>query len=71
MISPDLLDMLRCPLDPSNTGLTLDGDKLICQRCRLCFPIKDGLPIMVAEEAELPAGVASIEELPCQRAGTP
>lgn len=67
MISQELLDILRCPMDPSNTRLTLDGDHLVCQRCAVKFKIKDGLPILVIEEAELPAGCASIEQLPCQK----
>lgn len=67
MISQDLLDILRCPMDPSNTRLTLEGDHLICQRCALKFKIKDGLPILVAEEAELPSGCASLDQLPCQK----
>lgn len=67
MISQDLLDILRCPLDPSHTKLTLDAERLICQRCQLRFKIKDGFPILVVEEAELPEGCASLEQLPCQR----
>jgi uncharacterized protein len=67
MISPQLLDILRCPLSPSQTRLTLEGDRLVCQRCALWFRIKDGFPGLVAEEAELPAGCESLSDLPCQR----
>jgi uncharacterized protein YbaR (Trm112 family) len=67
MISPELLEILRCPLDPSRTRLNLEGDQLICERCRLQFPIKDGFPVLVVEEAELPPGCDSISQLPCQR----
>ena len=67
MISPDLLEILRCPMDPSHTRLMLDGDRLICQRCALKFKIKDGFPVLVVEEAELPAGCDSLDVLPCQR----
>ncbi len=66
MISPDLLEILRCPMDPSHTRLTLDGDRLICQRCALKFKIKDGFPVLVVEEAELPAGCNSLDALPCR-----
>jgi len=69
MISQDLLDRLRCPMDPSNTRLSLEGDALFCQRCRLKFAIRDGFPNMVVEEAELPAGCESLNDLPCQREG--
>jgi uncharacterized protein YbaR (Trm112 family) len=67
MISQDLLDILRCPMDPSHTHLTLQTDKLVCDRCRVNFKIKDGFPVLVIEEAELPAGCESIANLPCQQ----
>jgi len=67
MISQDFLDMLRCPLDPSHTRLDLDNDRLVCQRCRLRFKIKDGFPVLIVDDAELPAGCAAISQLPCQR----
>lgn len=67
MISPDLLEILRCPLDPSHTRLTLEADRLVCQRCALKFKIKDGFPVLIVEEAELPPGCDAIEQLPCQR----
>jgi uncharacterized protein YbaR (Trm112 family) len=69
MISQDLLDILRCPMDPSHTRLTLEEQQLVCERCKTRFPIKDGLPVLVIEEAELPSGCASIEQLPCQQVG--
>lgn len=65
MISSELLEILRCPLDPSRTRLELDGDNLVCERCRLRFKIKDGFPVLVAEEAILPPGCESLEQLPC------
>jgi uncharacterized protein YbaR (Trm112 family) len=69
MISPELLEILRCPMDPSHTRLTLEEDRLICQRCALVFRIKDGFPVLVVEEAELPPGCDSLSQLPCQQQG--
>lgn len=69
MISPELLAILRCPLDPSHTRLALEKEHLVCERCRLQFKIKDGFPVLVVEEAELPPGCDSLEQLPCQRQG--
>ena len=68
MISPDLLAILRCPLSPSTTRLLLQDSHLLCERCALRFKIKDGFPILVVEEAELPAGCESVAQLPCQQA---
>src|SRR5205807_91032 len=43
MINPDLLETLRCPMDPRRqTRLTLEGDRLICPGCGLKYPIRDG-----------------------------
>jgi uncharacterized protein len=69
-LDPYLLEILRCPMDPSHTRLTLEQDCLVCQRCRLVFKIKDGLPVLIAEEAELPPGLKSLDELPCQKEKT-
>ena len=66
-VSPDLLQILVCPLGKSE--LELDGDRLICKRCGPAFSIKDGIPIMLIEEATLPEGCQSIQDLPCVRAG--
>jgi uncharacterized protein YbaR (Trm112 family) len=72
MISPDLLDMLRCPLDPQHAArLDETPDGLACQRCRLTFPVREGIPCMLVEEAALPAGCASVSALPCQQAAPP
>ena len=67
MIRADLVAILRCPLNPSQTKLILDGDHLRCERCALRFKIRDGFPVLVVEEAELPVGCASADELPCKK----
>jgi uncharacterized protein len=68
MIPADFLDLLRCPMDPARQArLTQPDDThLLCERCGLRFPIRDGFPVMVVEEAELPAGVVALDRLPCQ-----
>jgi uncharacterized protein len=67
-IAQQLLDILRCPLDPAHTTrLEEENDGLVCQRCRLRFPIKEGIPCMLVEEAELPAGTSNLQALPCQQ----
>jgi len=65
MLHPDLLNTLRCPLD-RQSQLVEEGERLICTRCGLKFLITDGFPKMIVEEAELPAGCASLDQLPCQ-----
>jgi uncharacterized protein len=67
MISPELLEILRCPLSPSSARLKVQDDHLECERCALRFKITDGFPILVEEEAELPPGCESVNQLPCRR----
>jgi uncharacterized protein YbaR (Trm112 family) len=67
MISPELVEMLRCPLDPGRTRLELAENGLVCQRCRLKFPIKEGIPCVLIEEATLPPDCPGINALPCRQ----
>jgi uncharacterized protein YbaR (Trm112 family) len=67
MISQQLLDLLRCPLAPSEVRLEEGPGGLVCQRCRLKFPVREGIPCMLPEEAELPPGCARLEDLPCKQ----
>ncbi len=67
MINKELLSLLVCPLDKA--ALTLDGDRLICTGCGLKYAIKDDIPNMLIEEAELPAGCKSLADLECVRSG--
>src|SRR5262245_58495385 len=68
MISQQLLDLLRCPLDPAHAArLEPVGEGLACQRCRLEYPIREGIPCMLPEEAKLPSGCPSLDALPCKQ----
>ena len=67
-MTPDALDLLRCPIDPKREStLTRDRDRLCCQQCGTTFPVKNGLPVLLADEATFPEGVATRRELPCLR----
>lgn len=47
-----LLDILACPQCKGNLDITEKKDGLICSNCQLLYPIKDGIPVMLIEEAE-------------------
>lgn len=51
-ISRDLLDILACPKCKGVIHLTAAGDGLICDACRLRYPIREDIPIMLIDEAE-------------------
>jgi uncharacterized protein len=58
-IDPQLLAILRCPLTRSK--LHQEGDFLISEIGGLAYPVRDGIPVMLVEEAKLPSGIASLD----------
>jgi uncharacterized protein YbaR (Trm112 family) len=62
------LDAFRCPIDPRRESpLTRDRDQIVCDGCGVRYPVKNGIPVLIADEATLPAGCTSVASLPCQR----
>ena len=53
MIDKELLDILACPL--CKTDVKMEGGRIVCSKCGRRYPIKDDIPIMLIDEAELPA----------------
>jgi uncharacterized protein YbaR (Trm112 family) len=51
-LSQDLLDILACPKCKGELRLTDQQDGLVCEACKLRYPIKDDIPIMLIDEAE-------------------
>ena len=51
-LSQDLLDILACPKCKGDLRLTEKRDGLICGACKLVYPIRDDIPIMLIEEAK-------------------
>ncbi|MBV8781252.1 MAG: Trm112 family protein [Phycisphaerae bacterium] len=60
-LDPALLNVLRCPL--THSPLRQESDRLIAEVGGLSYPIRDGIPVMLVEEAALPPGVSSLDEL--------
>ena len=50
-IDPKLLEILVCPLTKGPLEYDVDRQELISRRAKLAFPIRDGIPIMLPEEA--------------------
>ena len=52
-INPDLLEILRCPKCKSKVKIKDDESGLVCQNseCKLVYPIKDDIPVMLIDEA--------------------
>ncbi|MCW5201215.1 Trm112 family protein [Desulfobulbus sp. F4] len=52
MISQKLLDIIACPECKGPVQLTEAQDSLACLACKLAYEIRDGIPIMLIEEAK-------------------
>lgn len=46
-----LLDILVCPITKSPLVYDNDAQELLCKHSRLAYPIRDGIPVMLPEEA--------------------
>lgn len=67
MLNEELLTLLVCPM--GKAPLRREADMLICTRCGTRFAVKDEIPDMLIEDAELPAGCASLADLECVKCG--
>lgn len=50
MISHDLIAILACPLCKGELTPT-SADGLLCPACDLTYPVRDGIPVMLPDEA--------------------
>ena len=54
MIDKELIDIMACPA--CKKPVKLENQKIVCTNpsCGLRYPIRDGIPIMLVDEAEKP-----------------
>jgi uncharacterized protein len=50
-VDPKLLEMLVCPLTKGTLTFNESAQELISNQAQLAYPIRDGIPIMLADEA--------------------
>ena len=50
-IDPKLLEILVCPLTKGALEFDAERQELISRKAKLAYPIRDGIPIMLPEEA--------------------
>jgi uncharacterized protein YbaR (Trm112 family) len=51
-LSKNLLDLLVCPKCKGEIYLMEDNSGLVCPACRLKYPVRDEIPVMLVDEAE-------------------
>ena len=49
-VPQELLDILVCPVDKAKVNL--EGERLVCEECGRAYPVRDGIPVMLVDEAE-------------------
>lgn len=52
-VDPKLLEMLVCPLTKSALSYDAEAQELISEQAGLAYPIRNGIPIMLADEARV------------------
>jgi uncharacterized protein len=52
-VSPELLEILACPVCIKSVHVTPDGKGLKCEQCKRVYPIVDDIPVMLIEEATI------------------
>ena len=50
-VDPKLLEILVCPLTKGPLRYDRDKQELVSQKAGLAYPIRDGIPIMLVDEA--------------------
>ncbi len=50
-VDPKLLEILVCPLSKGPLRYDKEAQELISEQARLAYPIRDGIPIMLVDEA--------------------
>jgi uncharacterized protein YbaR (Trm112 family) len=53
MIAKDLLDILACPQCKIPIALAQDEQSLKCAQCHRSFPIRDGIPVLLLDQATI------------------
>ncbi len=62
-VDPKLLEMLVCPLTRGRLRYDSKMQELVSEQAGLAFPIRDGIPIMLIDEARvLDAGAPAVQE---------
>jgi uncharacterized protein YbaR (Trm112 family) len=56
LIDPLLAEILVCPVEQGDLDQDEATSRLVCRVCGRRYPVTDGIPVMLVEEAELPDG---------------
>jgi uncharacterized protein len=57
LVDPKLRAILVCPVDHAELADDEAASRLVCTSCGRRYPVRDGIPVFLLEEAEMPDGV--------------
>lgn len=49
MLNKEFLEILACPI--CKNSIREDKNELVCDTCRKAYPVRDGIPVMLIDEA--------------------
>lgn len=52
LIKEELMEILVCPVDKSELKELTETSQLQCKKCGRKYPVKEGIPVMLIDEAE-------------------
>lgn len=58
-LDPWLLQVLACPACHSPVRVDEAASELVCNGCGLAYPVRDAIPVMLADEARRPGAPAA------------
>jgi uncharacterized protein YbaR (Trm112 family) len=50
-IPKELLEILVCPQCKGKVRLRRESQVIVCEHCKLAYPVRDGIPVMLIDEA--------------------
>lgn len=50
-LDPALLEILVCPQCRATLFVDSEADELVCNSCRLAYPVRDDIPVMLTDHA--------------------
>ncbi len=64
-MDPKLLELLVCPVTKGPLALDRERQELVSRSARLAYPIRDGIPVLLEEQAR-PVSAEELERLPAR-----
>ena len=58
-LDAELLEILVCPNDRGEIDYLEDEQVIVCRTCGYRYPVRDGIPVMLIDEAEKPGGASA------------